>query len=224
MDMKNHDNFQENLAGFVLGELNEQQSRPIQKHLDECAACRQEARRMQKVLDAADCLKAGQVDETTCRQARQALLATLQKLESEGGPPAGRWGSYPMIQYAAAAALLIGALLALHYLGPDQQLPETNGLTSRTSQDTPPAVSTTQNVQLQQVAQYFESGNVQGLADLLRSGLPETRQAAARRLAEIGDASVLDALNMLAGQWEGDPQDNPYQQAAEAIRKRLNED
>lgn len=218
--MKKHEDFQENLAGFVLGELSDDRNNLIRKHLKECEACRREAERMQKVLKAADYIQAEQIDETTCRQAQQNVLDAVEALESEGGPSAGSWWTRPIVQYAAAAVLILGALLALHYLGPDQKLPDRNGLTTQTPYDVHPAHPAAQEKELQQATEFFEAGNVQGLSFLLQSGQEETKRAAAHYLAKIGDESTLDSLEILSSQWDGDPQDNPYQHAIEAIRKR----
>ncbi len=122
------------------------------------------------------------------------------------------------------AVLLVGALLVLRTIGPDQQFPDSRGLTTLTQQDNPPVHTIEQaealRKELAQAAHYFEQNNVQGLAGLLQTGQEETRQKAAAYLAQIGDPSVLDSLEILSSQWTGDPKDNPYQQAVEAIRKR----
>lgn len=222
--MKKHEDFQENLTGFVLGELSDEQNHLIRKHLAECKPCRSETERMGKVLETADCLRVEQIDEATCQQARQNVLDAVEQLDSEGDPSIKSWWKTPIVQYAAAAALIIGALLALHYLGPKQKLPDKNGLATHTTEGTqtthPIKPADTPGKELRQAADYYEKGNVQGLVILLQSGQEETKQAAAHYLAQIGDTSALDSLEILSSQWTGDPQDNPYQQAIDAIRKR----
>lgn len=223
-----HKALQDSLTGFVLGELSEEQNHQIQEHLARCAACREQVRRMQKVLDAADCLKAEAVDEAACRQARQNLLEAIEQSDTADVPPGRRWVSSPLVQYAAAAVLLIGALLVLRYLGPDQKLPPPEGLPTHS----PPPTQTDRTKkrmtepleqERQTAAALFEAGDVRGLEALLHSRHEQTRQAAARYLAQIGDESVLDSLEELARRWEGRSEDNPYRQAAEAIRKRQSE-
>jgi uncharacterized membrane protein YccC len=220
--MMNHKQVQELLAGFALGELSPEQNLQIQQHLNQCDNCRQEARRMQKVLQTADCLKAQQTDPALCLEARQRLSEAVQRMDSH--PAASAWWSRPLVQYAAAAVLLAGALLALHTIGPDQRFPDSGKLTTVTQQVLPTALTPEQTEILQkelaQAAHYFEQNNVQGLAGLLQTGQEETRQKAAEYLSQIGDSSVLNSLEILSSQWTGDPKDNPYQKAVEAIRQR----
>lgn len=219
--MMNHEQVQELLAGFALGELSQAENLQIQQHLNECADCREEVRRMQKVLQTADCLKARQTDPALCLEARQRLSEAVERMDSH---PAIAWWSRPLVQYAAAAVLIAGALLALYIMGPNQRFPDTTGLTTVTQQTSPPdhpsQQAETLRKELAQAAHYFEHSNVQGLAGLLQTGQEETKQKAASYLAQIGDLSVLDSLEILSSQWEGDPQNNPYQKAVDSIRKR----
>lgn len=222
--MMNHEQVQELLAGFALGELSREENLQIQQHLNECADCRDQARRMQKVLQTADCLKARQTDPALCLEARQRLSEAVKQLDSRGGLTISQWWSRPLVQYAAAAVLMAGALLALYIMGPNQRFPNPGDLTTVTQQtshpDHPWQQAETLRKELAQAAHYFEQKNVQGLAGLLQTGQDQTKQKAASYLAQIGDSSVLDSLEILSSQWTGDPQDNPYQKAVEAIRQK----
>ena len=224
MDMNKHEEVQEKLTGFVLGELNDDENNLIREHLEVCGRCREEAEHMRKVLETADCLKDAAVDEAVCRQARQQVLEAVEKLEGRRGGIFRTWLALPMVQYAAAAVLIAGAMLALHFIGPNQQFPDTGRLATDTHQDRQISQlirqAETSQEELALAGRFFEEKNMHGLSMLLHAGREETKEAAAGYLSQIGDSSVLEPLEALAGQWRGRPEDNPYRKAIEAIEQR----
>lgn len=49
--MNTHEKINELLAGFVLGELSEQQESEVKMHLAECGQCRTELKRLEALLE-----------------------------------------------------------------------------------------------------------------------------------------------------------------------------
>lgn len=74
--------------------------------------------------------------------------------------------------------------------------------------------------ELARARQLFERNDLSGLVGLLETGLPPTRVRVAEYLGQIGDDSVLSALQTFAAQWSGQPEDNPFERAVEAIHER----
>ncbi|MCP4644130.1 MAG: hypothetical protein GY851_27045, partial [bacterium] len=72
--------------------------------------------------------------------------------------------------------------------------------------------------ELAQAGQFLARKDLPGLVGLLETGRPETKVRVAEYLGQIGDRSVLSALQALAAQWSGQTEDNPFEKAVEAIR------
>ncbi|HOQ05423.1 MAG TPA: zf-HC2 domain-containing protein [Anaerohalosphaeraceae bacterium] len=211
----NHKHIQNNLAAYVLGELDSAAAEQIRTHLSDCADCRRTAEEMQNVLRTAERMKAEPLDASLPALARRRLDETIRRLPSAS---LSDRLSHPLLRYAAAAVILAGALLALHILGP-QTLPDRRSLTADTQQTDNEEAAGTLRKELEQAAQAFRKRDIRTLARLLQSEYESTRLAAADYLAQIGDASVLPALDTLARRWTGSGE-NPYQKAAQTIRNR----
>jgi len=74
--------------------------------------------------------------------------------------------------------------------------------------------------ELAEARRLFEARDLAGLVRLLDTGGPDTQIRVAEYLGQIGDDSVLPALQRLAAQWQGPAEDNPFRKAMEAIQAR----
>ena len=122
---------------------------------------------------------------------------------------------------AVAAVVMFVAFVLWTPTGTDQ--PRT---ASEPGPNTPAGVSTTARrlaKERSEIQTMTASRNLDGLLTILETGLPPSRRLAAESLGEIGDARALPALSRLAQEWQGDPTDNPFAQAIEQIRERIEE-
>ncbi len=124
--MKTHKETNEQLAGFVLGELSQEQTLAVKKHLAECEQCRDELERLQTLLEHTGHISKTSVDEVTCESVKQSLFATIENEETKNQTagsntgPAFIWRTImkSKITRLAAAAVIITAVLAgINYFG-----------------------------------------------------------------------------------------------------------
>ncbi|MDI6448582.1 carboxypeptidase regulatory-like domain-containing protein [Anaerobaca lacustris] len=131
---------------------------------------------------------------------------------------------------AAAAVLLLAILLLARHLTGRESTVAPAGRDHTVAQephspDAPAFPETVREQEHERLAQeiaaaqqLFAQTDVKGLLYLLDTGLEPTRIAIAGYLAQIGDESVLPALQRLADQWQGPAHDNPFQRSVEQIR------
>lgn len=77
--------------------------------------------------------------------------------------------------------------------------------------------------ELETARQLLEQQDLPGLLELLRTGQASTKMRVAEYLGQIGNGSALSALQILAEQWQGSEQDNPFRKAIAAIHERQTE-
>jgi len=128
----------------------------------------------------------------------------------------------------AAAALLFGLfVLTKHLIGRQAPAPvEPTHVAGTVGDENPkePNLPDTLLVkELETATQLFERRDLPGLMQLLKTGQEPTKIKVAEYLGQIGDGSVLSALQVFAEQWQGSEQNNPFQKAISAIRERQTE-
>ncbi|UCG48999.1 MAG: carboxypeptidase regulatory-like domain-containing protein [Phycisphaerales bacterium] len=167
--------------------------------------------------------------KTTARTDRRILSDAFAALDrAVGAERAGlprRLLTPRTAMLAAAAVLAIAALVIVGLLwinrsgdGQDGVVNDRNGIT----QPVPEPDSTNRlAAELQQLEQMFAAGDVRGLMAMLSRDRLESKVAAANYLARIGDARAIEALEIQAGRWPGDPADNPFTRAIEQIESGL---
>ena len=163
-------------------------------------------------------------------EALEALQRSTPRGAQFGGGPAvielGRGIMRSRITKLAVAAVLIAGtfVLARYLIGRDRAPAESGPTIAETvspvEQDDPDRELESLQKELALAKELFAKGDVAGLLSLLETGQAETRLAVAQYLASIADASALPALERLAAQWQGPPEENSFKQACEAIRAR----
>jgi len=130
-----------------------------------------------------------------------------------------------MIKLAAAAVLILGLLILSRYLISGEAPRHTEKTHMATAnQDENQSLSTNPQMllerELETAKQLFEKQDIAGLLQLLQTGQDLTKMRVAEYLGQIGDGSVLSALQIFAEQWQGPEQNNPFQEAIGAIQER----
>ena len=117
--MNTHDQINELLVDYVLGELPEQQSPAVENHLVECQQCRSELKQLEAVLQCAASMKELSADTQMCESSEQAVLevvdnqTTRQKHSEMNVSPESIWRIIMYsrtIKFAAAAVIVIVVL------------------------------------------------------------------------------------------------------------------
>lgn len=79
--MNAHDQINEMLADYAMGELSEQQSSEVQTHLAECQQCKAQLKQLEAVLQCAASMSELSVDEYACESAKRAVLEAVESQE-----------------------------------------------------------------------------------------------------------------------------------------------
>ena len=131
----------------------------------------------------------------------------------------------PITKLAIAAVLVIGCLfLAQHLKGSDNRSAP-QPIVVKEIKPNPAKEDQPEKILLKELAlaqTLYQEKDLPALLTLMKSAQEATRLKTAEFLAEIGDASVMPALQTLADQWQGPVDENPFQKAIEAIQLRLN--
>ncbi|MBW8035929.1 MAG: hypothetical protein FVQ79_09935 [Planctomycetes bacterium] len=119
--MKKHDEILELLAGFVLGELPQEQAGDVRKHLAGCDKCTVEVKRLRAVLDCAEQMKNKTVDETVFISAREKLIARVESGKGEtltNSKVRRRWIMQSKVaKWAVAAVIIVGVFVGFTMFG-----------------------------------------------------------------------------------------------------------
>jgi len=126
---------------------------------------------------------------------------------------------------AAAAVLLLGLfMLTIHLIGSEipQHTEQTHKVTARQDENQAEAIRSQVLLkrELEMAKQLFKKKDLPRLMQLLQTGQDPTKVRVAEYLEQIGDGSVLSALQIFAEQWQGPELENPFQKAIQAIQER----
>ncbi|MHC4623578.1 MAG: zf-HC2 domain-containing protein, partial [Planctomycetota bacterium] len=142
--MNTHEQINEMLAGYVLGELSDRQSSEVEAHLAECQDCGGEVERLKALIESTAQMSELSADEETCESARRALFETIVTEEIKEPMPRqtvsleSLWRTIMksgIAKLAAAAVIILGVYLGLHSIGgPDMANVALGEVTSRADQ------------------------------------------------------------------------------------------
>jgi hypothetical protein len=128
--MNTHNQINELLVGFTLGELNTEQIYDVEKHLAECGLCRNELENIRALLKTTEDMKTKVADEQLCESAQNLLFASIEKTKQE---PTLRqknlWRTIMksrIIKFAAAAVIVVAAILSINII--DRSVPAAFGI------------------------------------------------------------------------------------------------
>jgi hypothetical protein len=124
--MNTHEQINEMLVDYVLGELSEQQSSEVKTHLAECQDCGGEAERLKALIESTAQMSELSADERTCESAKQALFETIVTEEIKEPTPSPNIGlgflwrtimKSRISKLAAAAVIIVAALIGINKFG-----------------------------------------------------------------------------------------------------------
>jgi hypothetical protein len=114
--MKTHNQINELLAGFALGELGAEQTNDVEKHLSECKICRIELEKIEAILKAADEMKTEVADQQLCESAKNTLLASIKETKPSSNIKKSLWRIIirsPIMKLAAAVFIIAAGLILI---------------------------------------------------------------------------------------------------------------
>ena len=122
--MLDHNEIQELLAGYALGDLGPDQAEVVGEHITYCSDCKQELESIRLVLECAGQMSKVSVDDDMCVSAKEGLLLSLSpgKTETAVANTAKiiQWRTImqsKVTRYAAAAVVILGVFIGMYVLG-----------------------------------------------------------------------------------------------------------
>ena len=126
--MKGHEEINESLVDFALGQLSEEQELAVKPHLEQCQQCKCELRRLKALLEHTEQIRASSASPQMCLSARQAILAAV---EAEQAKPASEpsvslksiWRTIvnsKTAKLAAATVIIIAVGFLVVHFGPSK--------------------------------------------------------------------------------------------------------
>jgi|GEM_PF-1247998 len=124
--MNTHEQINEMLVDYVLGELSHQQLSEVETHVAECRQCSGEVKRLEALLECTEQMRELSADEQMCESAKKALFETIvteQQKEPTPRPKVGRAIMWRIImkskitKLAAAAVIIIAVLISISHFG-----------------------------------------------------------------------------------------------------------
>jgi len=210
--MTEHQAINELLSAYACGDVASPQKEQVQAHVQSCRICQQELEQMRLVLSIADSMRGDEVEAERVEQAEQSVLSLCKQRAGRSSGfetiPWNRW----IIRLSGIAAMLLLVVLIAWTMKQGVNLGEPN----EGSGGHAPYSDLTQT-QLAQALAYYDAQNTAGLIELLQDATQDAQITVAGYLAQLKATEALPLLHALAATWDGDPQDNPFAQAAEEI-------
>ena len=119
--MSKHENINELLVDFALGELSQRQEAEVKTHLTECPQCSNELKRLEALLERTGSIRELSSNEQTCDSAKQAIFAAVESEEIKlASRPVSIWRTImksPVTKLAAAAVIVIAVFIVINQFG-----------------------------------------------------------------------------------------------------------
>lgn len=207
--------YQDQIITLVNRDLSQRDSVSLKEHMASCANCQA----YYNALDGHDHLYGEFADMMNKRlsQIEKQVIETLDAdLSREPKRPAPRrLARNTLLKWAALAAVLLVAVGGFWFV-------EHHGSTSEeTVQENRTATETLLAEQQRVIKTLIANHDIDGLISMLNQGLWDSKCLAALGLKDIGDQRALADLAKLSTLWQGDPMDNPFDQAITAIQQRI---
>jgi hypothetical protein len=133
--------------------------------------------------------------------------------------PTARWTAAAVLTIGVALAAWSSAVIVSRWGRPPAPSAVTAVPVEANPQPVPATVDVPQPInELALAAERLNSKDVSGLIELLDTGEDQTKIAVAGYLADLNASQALPGLQQLASRWTGDPNANPFSQAAARIR------
>ena len=157
------------------------------------------------------------------------VYSSIDNAASQTVPSLSLWRKImrsPITKLAIAAVFIVGCLfLVRHLKGSDYRSAPQPTMVKEIG-PTPAKEDQLEKTRINELAlahTLYQQKDLPGLLTLMETVQEAPRLRIAVFLAEIGDESVIPALQRLADLWHGPVDENPFQQAIEAIQLRLDE-
>jgi len=120
-----HEEINELLAGYILGDLSELESFRVKEHLYECEQCRGELERLEGLLECTQRMRELSADEHLCKSAKKSLFAAIEREEMKTHPDRPKTGlvlieravmNNKIMAFATAAVIIICVLLGVNLI------------------------------------------------------------------------------------------------------------
>ena len=123
--MGKHENINELLTAFALGELSQQQASEVRTHLAECPQCSNELKRLEALLECTGRIGELSADAQICDSAKQAIFAAVESEKNKytSRPnigPESIWRTImksPVTKLAAAAVIVTALIISINQFG-----------------------------------------------------------------------------------------------------------
>ena len=123
--MSKHENINELLTAFALGELSQQQASEVKTHLAGCPQCSKELKQLKALLECTGRIRQLSTDAQTCESAKQAIFEAVESEKNKHPSglnigPESIWRTImksPITKLAAAAVIVIAAFIVINQFG-----------------------------------------------------------------------------------------------------------
>jgi hypothetical protein len=218
--MEKHEEINELLVGFVLGELSEHEQSQVRAHIGKCPECSSELKRLKGLLACTNQMKGLSADDQLCETAKEAIFAAIRSEQKQPSPSLGTnvaWRAIMkgrMAKLVAAAVIIMVAGIGIVMVS---NLDQSGGLTDDKTGVTAKELL---EAELERVEKMFTARDVRGLERMLREAkFDRSKVLAANYLAIIGGPDSVEVLQQAYERYDGN-EPAAFTEAIAAIQAR----